>query len=446
MNSRAPRQHRPLPPETLKGERLPTKGEIDNALNRRKAGFTAPTHTKRAEDAISHGLRSSNPADLRRHGVEWVAPDDLRQEPEEDDSGQYDDLEEAEEFDTATNPLIGGWGLNIMGDKERFQTREDRLRAQFPEEDVDFFYQNFNLNMLNMEDLVKVCNHGVLLDDGTEIPPVDDGFIAWYGRRRSGKSWAIAWWLYYSCDFFANCWVISPTNDLNDAYTGKVHPAYIMTGPDAPPKVVQWQRESKLDPVLSKQAEWNAARGLPDPRRGIIIFDDTASDAKTTRQQTITTLATLGRHLGCQVHITTQWPSLINPASRSNSDVVLVFAQDSLVEAKAFHDNYGAGVPQRMWNIMAWLIMDMPKGTGLAMLRWIDSGSTKHRWYWFRAPPDKPPPFKMGSEEQWAKGDALLEEERHGARYGQIGLFELAKLARDGQAMSRRLRFTDDDV
>jgi len=78
---------------------------------------------------------------------------------------------------------------------------------------------------------------------------------------------------------------------------------------------------------------------LPNPYI-LLIFDDTAADARIHNSALLNELAFYGRHLGISSWVNSQHGNKINPGFRNNADVAVTFSQVQKNQRECVYENY----------------------------------------------------------------------------------------------------------
>jgi len=142
-------------------------------------------------------------------------------------------------------------------------------------------------------------------------------FIVAYGKRREGKSWAVRWTLSHTRAYFAHGEVFTAT--AFNGFWQKHFPGW---------KVFDGWKPGVITAILEEQKKI-ATLYLRDPTCinpwRLLILDDCVHDCG--RDPLLAEIAQTGRHYYLCVIITTQHPTALLPAIRSNADVAMVFRQ-----------------------------------------------------------------------------------------------------------------------
>lgn len=139
--------------------------------------------------------------------------------------------------------------------------------------------------------------------------------LAFFGKRRTGKSTTITNILYHCCGKIPFGIVMSDT-----AYAGywdQLVPKRL---------IVQGLRQDVLDWLVARQKKLVEKYGVEDPRiSAFIVLDDVIADQKTIRYNAdLARFFVLGRHLAITVFIASQYVKGVGPMVRTNCDYVFL--------------------------------------------------------------------------------------------------------------------------
>lgn len=160
-----------------------------------------------------------------------------------------------------------------------------------------------------------------------------DRMVGFFGKRRTGKTFAATWLAEQGKDYFPYGLVITDTR-LN--YYWQQH------FPD--------DQVHEFDPVFMEMFKrehgkfidkWNRSQWMKDhinPYR-LIIMDDVVNN-RFRYNDHVLDFATKGRHFKCSVWIMTQYPKLVATGVRSNMDYCFIFFTKTLNEKMAIAEEY----------------------------------------------------------------------------------------------------------
>lgn len=182
-----------------------------------------------------------------------------------------------------------------------------------------------------------VCDIELRKFDPTLIQKFPDASIMYYGKRRTGKSTCLMNILWVMHKFFPGGGVvISATEKFNHAFAKHFHKEMIYDGWDPLLNQLLYERQQV---VPKKHPFW----------RQVCVIDDMAADEDTRDNPDLNKFAMNGRHLGIQIHVTTQWPTAIAPRVRGNADFAFIFAESNIMGRKALWESYGGGMDFKHW-------------------------------------------------------------------------------------------------
>ena len=177
----------------------------------------------------------------------------------------------------------------------------------------------------------------------------DDSVIVMIGKRRTGKSTAIADLLYYK-RYFGVGQIVSGSEACAPFFSNFFPKAYI----DSECKM------SMLDQILNRQRKIKQRQrdhvGNPLCSKFMLVFDDCLYDSKRWAQTPqIRQIFMNGRHYDICFILAMQYVIGIGPELRSNIDYVFIFRDASIKNRKKLYENYGAMI--KTFNLFC-LLMD----------------------------------------------------------------------------------------
>jgi hypothetical protein len=244
-------------------------------------------------------------------------------------------------------------------------------------------------------------------DNANEIQP--DKFCVFFGKRRTGKSFALRWLLSQGHFLFNNGLVLTNT-DFNHFWQKHFPKQYV----------------EPFDPIIlriflevqGKEVERWIEAGKPrhhNPYK-IIILDDVVGQSFRYVDE-IQTFATRGRHYCTSIMMTTQYPKLISSSTRTNTDFAFIFFQQNINEKLAIAEEYFNTIPLDNALDMIEQYTDIPAGEmqrSVLVLDQITNSRDVTRKI-FTCEPVDPGEFVVGSPEFWRDDPRYLRLERKGA-------------------------------
>ena len=184
--------------------------------------------------------------------------------------------------------------------------------------------------------------------ENPEIP--DDFFMVLSGKRRTGKSWFLRWFLSKPRwrKRFDFVYVVSNTA-FNGFWQPIVGEEFVFQGWEG--NLIEGQEsygKVLTQKLIEKQVgEFQAFEGPAEEAKKhvsitLLILDDVISEKGFHEEEVIKQLAVMGRHFNMAVAITTQHPTGIATWLRTNVDVAVVFQQRTkLAQDNTFDDFMG---------------------------------------------------------------------------------------------------------
>lgn len=167
-----------------------------------------------------------------------------------------------------------------------------------------------------------------------EIEP--EKFIVLYGKRGTGKTWAMRNILYHAIPYCPQGFVV--TNTPYNGYWQKYFPAKAVWKEFDPDKL-----RAFIDLRKKYVQDWVAReeRGeyVENPY-AVLILEDCISSTNLRHAEALWYLAANGRHLKMLVMISTQYPKGVGPIMRTNADYICVFFQATLYDKETILENY----------------------------------------------------------------------------------------------------------
>ena len=134
------------------------------------------------------------------------------------------------------------------------------------------------------------------------------------GKRHSGKSQLIKYIIKLYQSDFDKIFVICPSESVNFFYRDIVPIENIFNE----------YKEDWVESLIKRLTKLNAGKKDNESAHILLILDDCVSDINFHSSKSFEKLFTRGRHVKISILITTQYPYLIPPVCRINSDYILV--------------------------------------------------------------------------------------------------------------------------
>lgn len=250
------------------------------------------------------------------------------------------------------------------------------------------------------------------------IPDKTDFIIA-YGVRREGKSWACRYLCWCMRAYFSHGEVFSAT--AFNGFWQKHFPGWKVFPGWRPGVIAQIMREQAHIAKLYKEDP-----SCINPWR-LIILDDCVHDCG--HDPLLKELAQTGRHYYICVIITTQHPTALLPAIRSNADIALIF---NIHKRQALETLAEDLMPQLKTNnavehLQKFCYKPPPdkKNEASQCLVVVSrlGGNLQNRLFYLQAP--DPGNFIIGCKEYWSKQSLLEIAKEHMTRTKGRGIEEL---------------------
>lgn len=172
-------------------------------------------------------------------------------------------------------------------------------------------------------------------DNLAQVQP--DKLALFFGKRRTGKSFA-ARWLLFSGRMLFNYALVLTNTDFNH-YWQEYFPSSFVHQFD--PLIL----ERLLEAQKAEMDSWIRA-GRPrrhNPYKLVVLDDVVGQNFRYV--EVINTFATRGRHYGICVLLMTQYPKMINKAVKTNCDFAFVFFQQTGTEKEAIAEEFFSNAP-----------------------------------------------------------------------------------------------------
>lgn len=228
----------------------------------------------------------------------------------------------------------------------------------------------------------------------------DDSVVVMIGKRRTGKSTAIADIMYHK-RYFGIGQIVSGSEKCNPFFSNFFPKAFI----DSECKM------KMLDQILSRQAKVKAKMrdhvGNNLCSKFMLVFDDCLHDAKkwaSTPQ--IRQIFMNGRHYDIFFILAMQYIIGIGPSLRSNIDYVFIFRDASIKNRKKLWENYGAMIPK--FDIFCYLMNALEPHEALV----LDLNGTTFENSVFYWKPQIRGKYRWGSDKFWMQSAKLRNHER----------------------------------
>ena len=305
-------------------------------------------------------------------------------------------------------------------------SRHNRLAAENDPNAVQWFL-NAALKTITVADFAKIISYG---DPAAGIRPARDAFILCIGRRRLGKTVFTRSFMYHMRDIFPSVYIINQTEGFNHSYTGLVPPLCIQSGEVGVVMFNQIQQAVANDPDVFTHAVLAAEEEKPDPRSGLLIVDDSASDRKITHGDELLSMAVNGRQYHLMVFFNSQYMNLVQKAARLNTDAVVLFPADGEAELEASYENYcgslGVGHEGRAhWKLLNWLLDDLGEGFAIVIFRYIRRSALNEKMFFVKIDPAPDNvAWRMGSDSFWKAWKEKEREQEDSVEFNSVRIYE----------------------
>jgi len=131
-------------------------------------------------------------------------------------------------------------------------------------------------------------------------------FIVLYGKKKSGKSNFIKWFIHEYHNEFEYIYVFTSTK-FNDFYTQFIPSKYIINAKNA---------EESIQQIMEHQEET-----IKECKHCLIVLDDILGSINFTKKiDVLIELFSTNRHFNITLIVSTQFPTAVSPLMRSNLD------------------------------------------------------------------------------------------------------------------------------
>lgn len=224
----------------------------------------------------------------------------------------------------------------------------------------------------------------------------DSQTIACYGRRGTGKSYAMRDLCYHYQRYFELVIVFTATK-LNKFWSPIVGDKYVYE-----PQFIIPVGQKVLD--MQKERE----KRKKELVRVLMIFDDVVANTSFRWNQFVLEMACNGRHHNVACIISTQYPKLLSTSNRANADVILCWSNVTKTAREAIFDCcmpllYDNGEKQHLLDEYT---MSRPhQSFAVLYFRF----SNKFTDFYMQTEFQEPPPFFMGNWKQAMSNNACLK-------------------------------------
>lgn len=163
-------------------------------------------------------------------------------------------------------------------------------------------------------------------------PATEGGLsIVVYGRRRSGKTFFTRWYWYHRMRDFDEVYVFTDTKGMN-FYDNAIPSVYVCEG---------WNKErlTKILQHAKNEFDRRKAKGMGKPRI-LLWLEDLAGSNMVRYSDILTGLYVKGRHYGITIGFNVQKTTAVLPIVRVNTDIAVVFIQQSKPESEVIYETY----------------------------------------------------------------------------------------------------------
>jgi hypothetical protein len=220
-----------------------------------------------------------------------------------------------------------------------------------------------------------------------------DSTIAFIGRRRSGKSFALRHILYFLRNIKYGT-VISPTEEASPFFRDFIPSTFIFN------KYKTEITHNILDIQKKKKKRAERAERDTTEENYFYILDDCLYDNSWKADEEIRRLFFNGRHYNILFIITMQYPLGIPPALRSNIDFVFMFADSNESNRERLYKSFGGALKTRAFFDQC---MDALRPYECLVFNncAVNNGTHVDEVSFFKA--SEKNDFKMGCENYWQK-------------------------------------------
>lgn len=164
-------------------------------------------------------------------------------------------------------------------------------------------------------------------------PDTEGGLsIVIYGRRRAGKTFFTRWYWYHRRNFFDEIYVFTDTKGMN-FYDHVIPSVYVCDG---------WNPE-RLEMILKRARKlWEKKQKTQKKGKPKILLwlEDLAGSEQVRYSDLLKGLYVKGRHYGITIGFNVQKTTAVLPIVRINTDIAVVFVQQSESEVQVIYDSY----------------------------------------------------------------------------------------------------------
>lgn len=256
--------------------------------------------------------------------------------------------------------------------------------------------------------------------DPHDLPEDKQLSILIFGKRRTGKSFWLRWYLYERRKDFNEIYLFTKTEE-NNFYNkflpkGFIYPGFI---------------KSKLDMIVRRAKALKKAEGK-EPKM-FVIGDDLASDYRIHKSDnSLIGLYTEGRHRGITCAYLSQKFKAVDPAIRNNADLVIIFTQFNAKEALAIAEEYLGRLNKRT----ALAVMDMytcsELHSALVIETWRNSMDPEEFLKVSVAANVNPKKREIGSKAFWDAGDSVIDQTSACVSTIRVGVHNLVNKEDEG--------------
>jgi hypothetical protein len=182
---------------------------------------------------------------------------------------------------------------------------------------------------------IPACTYEIESFNPLEYPDPDkEGglSIVIYGRRRAGKTWFTRWYWYHRRNFFEEIYVFTDTKGMS-FYDQAIPNVYVCDG---------WNAE-RLSLILKRAKrlwEKKQKKGGGGKPRILLWLEDLAGSEQVRYSDLLKGLYVKGRHYGITIGFNIQKTTAVLPIVRVNTDIAVVFLQQSKSEVSVIYDSY----------------------------------------------------------------------------------------------------------
>jgi len=238
-----------------------------------------------------------------------------------------------------------------------------------------------------------------------DLKNIPDGSVcAFFGKRKSGKSFAIRDLIYHK-KYFPMGQIVSGSESANPFYHDFFPSSYIID--EYSEQIIKniIKRQIKIKKFAEQEKKENIKNSREVDTRFLIVLDDCLHDSSWQKTKSIKNIFMNGRHFGIFFILAIHYVAGIPPNLRSNIDYIFIFRDYSIQNRRKLYENFGGSIPS--FALFCALMDNLDKYECLVICTDANKISFEDQVMYFKSTIRKN--FKFGCKEFWEQSEKIKQ-------------------------------------